>query len=354
MASVFKRAGKGKWYAAWIDHNGRQKTACAHTTDKAAAERIAKKKEADAALRRDGVIDASEDRFGDEGRRELSAHLANYKASLVARENTQRYCDETENRIRKVLTLCKAAYPKDLTASAVEQAIRSLRDGGSSLRTCNAYQRDVKSFAAWLVADKRLRANPLVSLKAYNAATDRRYVRRALSDEELVWLIRAAENSTRHEFSLKSADRAMLYRVALGTGFRADELRSLTPKSFELAGERPTVTVAAAYSKRREEDVQPISRDLADQLHPWLSKKTAGERVFGRLPKASARMLRCDLAAARKAWLDEAGDDAKERQRREESDFLCLRNHAGEIADFHATRHTYISQLVDSGATVKK
>lgn len=64
MASVFKRSGKkskGFWYASWTDHDGSRKTKCTFTTDKATAERIAKKHEADAALRRDGVIDATLD-----------------------------------------------------------------------------------------------------------------------------------------------------------------------------------------------------------------------------------------------------------------------------------------------------
>ena len=60
MASVFKRGGKrakGYWYVQWFDHRGKRRIKCARTTDKATAERIARQHEADAALRRDGVID---------------------------------------------------------------------------------------------------------------------------------------------------------------------------------------------------------------------------------------------------------------------------------------------------------
>lgn len=45
--------------------------------------------------------------------------------------------------------------------------------------------------------------------------------------------------------------RAMAYRVALGTGFRVNELRSLTVASFDLDTDTPTVTVDAVHSKRR-------------------------------------------------------------------------------------------------------
>jgi hypothetical protein len=73
-----------------------------------------------------------------------------------------------------------------------------------------------------------------------------------------------------------------------------------------------------------------------------------------RMPNNTARMLRKDLAAARKAWLKAAGSDDAERQRRQQSDFLRYRNAAGEVAEFHATRHTYISGIVAGGkASVK-
>jgi len=44
-------------------------------------------------------------------------------------------------------------------------------------------------------------------------------------------------------------DRAILYRVAAGTGFRANELRSITPESFDLDADPPTAIVEAAFSK---------------------------------------------------------------------------------------------------------
>jgi integrase len=45
---------------------------------------------------------------------------------------------------------------------------------------------------------------------------------------------------------MTGTDRAMLYRVAMGTGFRSGELRSLTPESFDLNGNTSRFTVEAA------------------------------------------------------------------------------------------------------------
>jgi Phage integrase family len=126
-------------------------------------------------------------------------------------------------------------------------------------------------------------------------------------------------------------DRAALYRVAAGTGFRANELRSLTPESFDLAADPPTVTVKAAYSKRRRDDSQPIRPDLAAALRPWIAGKAPGRHVFGDLTKHTAKLMRHDLEAAG----------------------LPYRDASGRVADFHALRHSYITALAMSKAPVK-
>ncbi len=140
--------------------------------------------------------------------------------------------------------------------------------------------------------------------------------------------------------------------MALGTGFRVNELRSLTPASFSLDNDPPTVTVEAAYSKRRRRDVQPIRRDLADLLGRWLAERAGDERVFRSMPRCMARTLRTELDAARAAWIAEA-ETAEERQCRTRSQFLRYEDADGRFADFHALRHTYVSQVVASGASAK-
>ena len=75
-------------------------------------------------------------------------------------------------------------------------------------------------------AEHRIAADPLVSLKSFNADTDRRHVRRELAPEELMQLIRSTATRTLAEHRISGPDRAMVYRLALGTGLRASELRS--------------------------------------------------------------------------------------------------------------------------------
>ena len=76
---------------------------------------------------------------------------------------------------------------------------------------------------------------------------------------------------------MTGTDRAMLYSVGLMTGLRASELKSLTPESFDLASEPPTLTVEACYSKHRRKDVLPLHPDLVPRLRTWLADRFGGK-----------------------------------------------------------------------------
>jgi integrase len=178
--------------------------------------------------------------------------------------------------------------------------------------------------------DGRAREDTLAHLTSLNPDADRRHERRALTADELARLIDAADRG-RVVLKVTGPDRAMLYRVAAGTGLRANELRSLTPESFGLDAETPTVTVKAAYSKRRRDDVQPIRPDLALALRPWLAQKAPGSPVWGSLTRNTNVLIQRDLEGAGVPYRD-----ASDR-----------------VADFHALRHTYITALATSNAPVK-
>src|SRR5205823_8352515 len=45
--------------------------------------------------------------------------------------------------------------------------------------------------------------------------------------------------------------------------------------------------------------------------------------------------------------------NAVESEQREQSDFLAYRDAEGRVIDFHALRHTYVSRIVQSGASAK-
>lgn len=72
--------------------------------------------------------------------------------------------------------------------------------------------------------------------------------------------------------TLAAPDRGWAYRIAAATGFRASEVRALTPDCFDLSSDTPTISPESA---KNGSDVQPIHLETADTLRPWLARKPA-------------------------------------------------------------------------------
>ena len=331
VASIFKRGGhRGKEDIYWIAYSpvrGVRKT-LRGCRDKGATEALAKRLETEAWERRKGLVNPKAEAYGAAEAKPLRAHLADFAKALRDRENTEKHVALTRGHVERVLTAANVARISELSPSRVQDALATLRAEGRGLTTCNHALRAVKSFGKWLVRDGRAREDALAYMAAFNAATDVRHKRRALSEAELALLVSAAEAGP-VRFALSGRDRAALYCLAVETGLRVNELRSLTPESFRLAADPPFVIVAAGYSKRRRQDEQPIRPDLAARLGVWLAGKPAGVPVFGKLSR-TADMVKADLAAAGLPYETAEG-----------------------VADFHSLRHSFISRLVGSGANVK-
>jgi len=352
MATVYKDAGKGdSWYAAWRDHNGKRRTKCTFTTDKAAAKRIAAKFEADAALRRDGVIDARVESVNDHSRRSIESHLSDYEAKLKAAKRTGGHVSKTLYCIRQAVAFAGFKAAGDITADGVNRYAADRREKGDASRTVQAHLTALKGFTKWLVETDKLPRDPLASIKRPNPKADRRYERRMLLPAEWKWLRDTVKGDS---FGMPAAQRLLLYETAIQTGLRSAELRSLTRARLFLDGQRPYITCKASDTKNGSEARQYVRPELAAALKKHAATRKASAPVFT-MPEDwnVAKMLRADLAAAREAWLDEAKGDAKERKRRDESDFLAETNHDGCRLDFHALRHTCGAWLAMSGVHPK-
>ncbi len=333
MASIYKRTRDKKrkgssWYIGYVDHEGRPRTkkGC---PDKAATEAMARKLESDVALRKIGLIDLKAEAYRNHEARPLSEHLVEFQAVLVAKGNTEKHVDLYQGRAKRLVEVAGATRISDLVTSRIQTAVMTLREEKLSLETCNHYIRAIKGFSRWLWKDGRARDYSLAPLETFNAQTDRKHPRRAFTEDELSRILAAAQSGP-DILEMTGPERAMLYHLTVGTGFRANEIRTLTPESFNLDDNPPTVTVRAAYSKRRRDDVQPIRSDLAELLRSWLDGKKAGQPVFA-LPEKCAAMLRLDLETA----------------------LVPYKDALGRFGDFHALRHTYITRLAQSGAAPK-
>lgn len=125
--------------------------------------------------------------------------------------------------------------------------------------------------------------------------------------------------------------------IAIQTGLRSSELRSMTRGKLHLSANPPFVLVDANQTKNSRPARHYIQPELAAELRSHVAKKTAGASVFN-MPAGwdVAEMLRADMAAARSAWLEPF--KGQERAEADESDFLRPIDSQGETLDFHALR----------------
>jgi len=174
-----------------------------------------------------------------------------------------------------------------------------------------------------------------------------------LLPEEWDWLRTVTADSPERDGMTGSA-RVLLYAVAIQTGLRASELRSLTRGRLFLGEDKPFITCKAGQTKNAKDARQYVQPDLADNLARHAASKTPGAAVFN-MPRSEdvADMLRADLAAARRDWLKATKHDPDEYERRTQCDFLTEKNHEGETLDFHSLRHTCGAWLAMKGAHPK-
>lgn len=273
--------------------------------------------------------------------RPLTEHRDEFIAALrAAGETGERQLYQLRGRLTTIFDGCHWQWLADMTELSLalmlaERRAKPRAEGGFGVQTSNFYVGAAKQFATWLVDHDRLAKSPFGKIKALNVETDRRHDRRRLTDDELLALLTATRESGVSFRGLAGPDRAMLYLVALTTGFRVSELATLAPASFALDDNPPTVTVAAKYTKNRKPVTQPLPTDICGPLCEYLAGRKADKPLWpGSWVEKGAKMIRADLEAANVAYVV-AGPNGS------------------EYADFHALRHTYVSALADSGVPVK-
>ena len=337
-----------KWWGRYKDALGitRYKPLSA---DRKIAQQMLNKITAKVEKEKAGLLDPTEG----EMQKPIQTHIDAFEKHLKAKNDTPRHIRETLRRLKRFIAEQKIQTLLGIKATEVEDFIMRLRDDEQlSLQSCNHYLRSIKSFTRWLYLNECLNRNPLMAISLYNTCTDRRHDRRPLSMEEFLLMYEAARTGPPVE-GINGMDRAMLYLLAAWTGFRKGELGSLTLRSFSLKMNNPTVTINAAYSKHRREDVQILHPDIVTKFKEWLEVRCPENEDEILFPVSGAAcgverktsgMMEFDLGAARNFWIATA-ESKEQKTEREASDFLKYRNSAGKFADFHALRHTFITNL---------
>lgn len=274
------------------------------------------------------------------GGKPLVEHLEDFRQSLLANGNTVQHSRQRYARIKRIFDECGFVYWSDISASKIQQCVAGLKKINStnkskkikesmSARTRNYHLGAIKSFCHWMVQDRRANESPLSYLKPAKVSKADTIKRRAMEPDELRTLldVTAAQPG---RFNMTGQQRAMLYRLAVETGLRALELRSLTVSSFDFVGN--VVSVESDDTKNRKGAVLPLKTDTAELLK---------RSMTGKLPQTPAFTLpsRSHMAGMFKADLLAAGIDPQD-------------DGAGKL-DFHALRHTFGSLLAAAGVHPK-
>ncbi len=319
MASLRKRGRF--WYVRLRDECGKQKEVKA-SPDRGVANQIKRDLESTQAKIKAGILDPRDVSAIEAERVPLAKHVDDYLRFLTAKGCVPDHVNAVRIKLKWLLRKTGVIRLSQLKASLVVEALAELKASGRSDRTIFHYATVAKSFANWLKKDHRTRFDLLEDLDRPAVVTEGE--RPALSPEQTARLIDATATSP-PRCGMSGPDRSWFYALAATTGLRRLELQALTPESFDLDGPAPVVTLPPPRTKNRKGAVQPLPGYLVEDLRSWLAAKPAGKTLFPPVTQ-TAVMIRADLKAA------------------------------GIPPDgfvFHSTRHTFISGVVASGASVK-
>jgi integrase len=225
-----------------------------------------------------------------------------------------------------------------------------------------------------------------MGMTKFNEAVDKRRPRRAFSTEELVRLFEAAANRPLHEafycpvrtqekgksripdkpHDLDPATidslqwlgrvRSMAYKTMAYTGLRLGECLSLTLGEVHLTADTPYLELRAEHEKSRRGAQLPLPAFFAPELSEYLhelKKRLAqhcsvfagalnNEPLFN-LPKKMTKVFNADLVHAGLAVKVEDKEGNKH---------IHKKNDRGESVDIHALRHSFITNLALTGASM--
>lgn len=234
--------------------------------------------------------------------------------------------------IRQVAAYAKVIFAKgDIETLAQFREDRIVRALGAlhgrSPKTVKEYRRAVHLLGEHAVKIARVASrNPVDAIPLPEVRGDVRKVRRALTVDEAVALLRVAPEG-----------RRLFYAAAILTGLRMGELGQLRWSDVRgIEGDRPAIVLRAATTKAKRADELPLHPDLAEALRyargPF-AKPT--DRIFTTTPRL--KTFKADLV---RAGLAAVGADGA---RVETADDI------GTTLDRHALRTAFVSWLGAAG-----
>ena len=213
-------------------------------------------------------------------------------------------------RIRRILNDCNIQTCKHLNGETILSYIKSL---DVSDRTKMHYTKNIKQFSKWLYEKKHLNKNVLEDVNVPKVVKIK-HKRRPLTEEEVKRLLNTAKTSEKRVCGISGYERYLIYRLAVETGLRANEIRTLSISDLNFI--QNTLSIQPQNEKARRGATLPLRKELSSILEQFVKNRAEESMVFN-FPQKAATLLKIDL--------EDAG--------------IPYKNGNG-VVDFHSLRHT--------------
>lgn len=254
----------------------------------------------------------------------LIEQLEDYRSALSI-NSKDRYVRQTIRRIERIIDGCGFKFWADVDGIKINEYISSRCENGMSRHTGQIYIRCFRQFANWLKKQKRITATPEIESMKFDKAE-----RRAFEYDEWHRLLDATREGPERS-KMSGWIRYVLYKLAMETGLRLDELTGLTRTSFNFSNCTVFVPGKDTKGKRgyHRDATQNMTSGTAALVKDLIKDMKPNAKVFHLTPHAP-EMLRKDCEAAG----------------------IETTNYKGTIV-FHSLRHTLATFLVNKGVDIK-
>mgnify|MGYP006294528367 CR=1 FL=1 len=340
------------WYARYTDSAGRRVQRSTGCTDKDAAKQVLAGWKMKTEKVKAGVLHASKEHSTKKDVTTIEGALNEYTEVLRRKGRSEKHISHSEHVITQMYEGCRIIRLIDLTRIMCEKYLAKLQDAKLSARTRNHHKAILSGFGAFCVRNGYLESNPAAGIESASVTLDRRHIRRAYTDDEILALLKAASERPLHDARYKivrtdakkapelkkqnierltmlGRERRLIYLTLVTTAARWGELRSVCVNDVVVDGE-PHIRLQAAGTKNRKADTVPLTKALAKELKSWIrdSGKIGKAKLFN-MPENGIRVFERDRI---RAGIEKETKDG--------------------IADIHALRHTTATRLAKNGVPI--
>ena len=160
--------------------------------DEVATRAVLKQLERRAELVRAGVLTPAEADAVDHANLPLSKHFDGYERHLRAKGGDPRRIGMVRRRLERLARDCRFSKLNKMSAGAMERWLVEQAEVGMAAATRNTYRESVVCFGNWCRRTHRLTLNPFADVPRADQNADRRHQRRALTEAELIRLLKIA------------------------------------------------------------------------------------------------------------------------------------------------------------------